>query len=324
MSSSSGRTLTAVALGAIAALARPGWSAAAAEASAVRAFAAQATGSGAGTMPLLAAMAIGIAVSVIAVLAFLQMTSRGKSTKDDDFRQQPDFAYDPSILRKIQSSEDKRADGSDAGDDEDARSDGDENDENAGDNEGARSGGDANAGNAEDGENAGDAVSARSGDDADAGHDEGFRSGGGAYRGLSAEAEAAADEDVAGYTIPLRSLGSPQHGLEPALAGEPRLVGLKGEFAGDSYRLSDRPIVIGRDGARCGLVYPEERAEISRKHCTVGYDAARRVFTLVDHGSSNGTYLGDGTRIAAEDRRELRTGERFALSGEGQCFEVKA
>lgn len=298
MSSSSGRTLTAVALGAIAALARPGWSAAAADASAVRALAAQATGSGAGTMPLLAAMAIGIAVSVIAVLAFLQMTSRGKSTKDDDFRQQPDFAYDPSILRKIQSHEDKQANGPDAGDDEGARSDGDAD---AGNDEGVRGDGSASAE-----------------------HDRGVRSGGGAYRGLPAEAEAGADEDIAGYTIPLRSLGSPQDGLEPALDGEPRLVGLKGEFAGDSYRLSDRPIVIGRDGARCGLVYPEERAEISRKHCTVGYDAARRVFTLVDHGSSNGTYLGDGTRIAAEDCRELRTGERFALSGEGQWFEVKA
>ncbi|MEK0312508.1 FHA domain-containing protein [Cohnella sp. 56] len=264
MNRSSGRPLTAVAVMAIAVQAWPG-SAAAAGTAKARAFAAQAAVSGSeGMMPLLAAMAIGIAVSVIAVLAFLQMTSKGKGTKDDEFKH-PDFAYDPSILNHIQSSDGQRAKAPEA-----------------------------------------DAADQASGAD---------------------EPDDIADDPI-GYTIPLRSLGSSASGPnnrrpEPAVGGEPRLVCLKGEFAGGSYRLSDRPVVIGRDGAQCGLVYPEGHGEISRRHCTVGYDPSRRVFTLVDHGSSNGTYLMDGTRIAAGDRRELRSGERFALSGDSQWFEVQ-
>ncbi|MFC3800033.1 FHA domain-containing protein [Cohnella sp. GCM10012308] len=196
-----------------------------------------------GMLPLLAAMAIGIAVSVIAVLAFLQMTSRGKSTKEDESK-----PTDSDLFASDQA-------------------------------------------------------------------------------GNGAVADDREGDDALGYTIPLRSLGDARDRMErrraaAAAAGEPRLVGVAGEFAGASYSLADRPLAIGRDGHQCELVYPDGHVEISRKHCTVSYDSSRRIFSLVDHGSSNGTYLPDGTRLAAGDRRELRPGERFSLPGGEQWFEV--
>lgn len=195
-----------------------------------------------GMLPLLAAMAIGIAVSVIAVLAFLQMTSRGKSTKEDESRPANSDLFASNL----------------------------------------------------------------------------------AGPGYEDERE---ESDEAAYTIPLRSLrdASDKTGRrEGAIAGVgvPRLVGVAGQFAGASYSLADRPLAIGRDGHQCELVYPDGHAEISRKHCTVSYDSSRGIFSLVDHGSSNGTYLPDGTRLAAGDRRELKAGDRFSLPGGEQWFEV--
>jgi len=261
MKRSSGRILPAAAL----ALAAAVWPGSLAFATPARAAALPAAQAEAGSMlPLLAAMAIGIAVSVIAVLAFLQMTSRGKSTKDEESRH-PDiasFAPQPG-----QRSADGQRDGSEEAD---------------------------GAGEADEADNADEADKA---------------------------------DDAMGYTVPLRSIDRApdrpdQRRAEPAVAGEPRLIGVAGEFVGASYRLADRPLAIGRDSHQCELVYPDGHAEISRKHCTVSYDAERRVFSLVDHGSSNGTYLRDGTRLASGDRRELRSGDRFALSGEEQWFEV--
>ncbi|SFA82878.1 FHA domain-containing protein [Cohnella sp. OV330] len=195
-----------------------------------------------GMLPLLAAMAIGIAVSIIAVLAFLQMTSRGKSTKEDESR--------PANSDLFASN----------------------------------------------------------------------------HAGPGSDDDAEEGDDL-GYTIPLRSLGDASEGIgrrKAAIAGvgEPRLVGVAGQFAGASYSLADRPLAIGRDGHQCELVYPDGHAEISRKHCTVSYDSSRGIFSLVDHGSSNGTYLPDGTRLVAGDRRELRAGDRFSLPGGEQWFEV--
>ncbi|CAI6068430.1 FHA domain-containing protein [Cohnella sp. JJ-181] len=235
---------------AVLAIAAAVWPVPSAEAAPAEALTAAEHAASQGMLPLLAAMAIGIAVSVIAVLAFLQMTTRGKSNKEDESRHTDQALFTSNAPSRDDHREDRESD--------------------------------------------------------------------------------VDDEDVdasLGYTVPLRSLGDAPDAAErrtpePARAEEPRLVGLSGEFAGASYRLADRPLAIGRDGHQCELVFPDGHAEISRKHCTVSYDSARRVFSLVDHGSSNGTYLRDGTRLAAGAARELRPGDRFALPGGEQWFEV--
>ncbi|MBB6674469.1 FHA domain-containing protein [Cohnella nanjingensis] len=199
-----------------------------------------------GTLPLLAAMGIGIVVAALAVVAFLQMTARGKNRRDE-------YAL-PDEASPEQAERETSAD-----------LDGDW-DEDRGDDEGAI---------------------------------------------------------LPDYTIPLSRLGSAPEPLVQAGEGEPRLCGLQGEFAGASFKLSARPLSIGRDAAQCGLVFPFDSGEISRKHCSLRYEAERGAFLLEDHGSSNGTFLPDGSRLQAGERYELRPGERFALSGGLHLFEVR-
>lgn len=122
-------------------------------------------------------------------------------------------------------------------------------------------------------------------------------------------------------TIPLAALP-----VEPAPASdraEPRLCGISGDFFGRHFRITDYPLVLGRDPAQCGLVFRTDAAEISRRHCSLSYHAEKGVFLLQDHGSSNGTFLRDGRRLEPNRIYELRPGDRFSLSGGRHWFEVR-
>lgn len=110
---------------------------------------------------------------------------------------------------------------------------------------------------------------------------------------------------------------------ERAEEGEPRLCGLEGEFAGSAYRITDRVLSIGRDAVQCGLVFPNDAGDVSRKHCSLRYDSERRMFLLEDHGSSNGTFLSDGRRLVPGQKYELLSGDEFTLSGHKHRFEVR-
>lgn len=138
------------------------------------------------------------------------------------------------------------------------------------------------------------------------------------------EEEEHAEDALTDYTIPITRILSSPDAAEPAEASEPRLCGIEGEHAGESYRLLNRRLLIGRDSVQCGVVFPFEASEVSRKHCTVEYDPERRVFFLEDHGSSNGTFLASGVRLEPGKLYELRDGERFSLSGARHSFVVKA
>ncbi|MFD0672488.1 FHA domain-containing protein [Cohnella sp. GCM10027633] len=200
-----------------------------------------------GTLPLLAALGIGIAVAVGAVIAFLQMTAKGKAFAGQ-MRVSPGEDADSS--QETYSDDGKGSDSTYEEDDE-------------------------------------------------------------------------ADDTLTDYTIPVTQILASPDTAEPAVAGEPRLCGIDGEHAGASYRLLNRRLLIGRDSVQCGVVFPYESGEVSRKHCTVRYDADKRVFLLEDHGSSNGTFLADGVRLIPGKLYELRDGERFSLSGAQHLFEVK-
>lgn len=124
-------------------------------------------------------------------------------------------------------------------------------------------------------------------------------------------------------TLPLAAV--PVGSAHPSGGGraEPRLCGIAGDFFGRHFRITDRPLVLGRDPAQCGLVFRMDAAEISRKHCSLAYHAEKGLFLLQDHGSSNGTFLHDGRRLEPNKIYELRPGERFSLSGGRHWFEVR-
>ncbi|MFC4600651.1 FHA domain-containing protein [Cohnella hongkongensis] len=199
-----------------------------------------------GTLPLLAALGIGIAVAVFAVIAFLQLTVRGKETKESASRAPDDSeSFDDSHLQSWSEEE----------------------------------------------------ATAIENDD---------------------------ESSLTDYTIPMTQLlPLPGTTAEASEEGEPMLCGIEGEHAGSSYRILNRRLTIGRDPARCSILFPYEAADVSRVHCTLSYVEETGVFLLEDNGSSNGTFLAGGERLKPGRKYELRSGERFSLSGDRHWFEVR-
>lgn len=130
-------------------------------------------------------------------------------------------------------------------------------------------------------------------------------------------------EAVTDYTIPLARIPGVSHPAESEADGEPMLCGVDGEFAGASFRVNGEDLLIGRDASTCQVVFPMEIGEVSRRHCTLRFDEETRTFVLEDLGSSNGTFLDGGERLQPGKRYTLRSGDRFALSGEKHRFEVR-
>lgn len=131
------------------------------------------------------------------------------------------------------------------------------------------------------------------------------------------------DDPLTDYTIPITQILAYSGQAEAADENEPRLCGLGGEHAGNSYRIVNRRLTFGRDPAHCSILFPYESGEISRVHCTLGYIEESRLFILEDKGSSNGTFLENGDRLKPGTRYELQAGEKFSLSGNEQLFEVR-
>ncbi len=106
-----------------------------------------------------------------------------------------------------------------------------------------------------------------------------------------------------------------------ALANRAPLVGIKGKFAGQSFKFNKGQLVIGRDPALSQVSYPETEGSISRKHCTVSYDQATNTYVLID-SSSNGTYLASGEKLVSGKPYILKTGDRFYLANPNELFEI--
>jgi hypothetical protein len=57
---------------------------------------------------------------------------------------------------------------------------------------------------------------------------------------------------------------------------------------------------------------------ISSRHATFSFDAAKGIFSLIDHASTNGVFL-NGTRIAPEAATPVRGGDVVVFGGGGRC-----
>ncbi len=125
------------------------------------------------------------------------------------------------------------------------------------------------------------------------------------------------------YTIPITQLLTYPDHVEAAAPGEPSLCGVVGEHSGSCYRILNRRLSFGRDPSQCAILFPIEAAQISRLHCSLRFMEESRLFVLEDHGSSNGTFLADGQRLEPGKSYELRSGQRFSLSGHEHWFEVR-
>lgn len=123
-------------------------------------------------------------------------------------------------------------------------------------------------------------------------------------------------------TIPATSGGS----VVPPTVSAPssqdsglRFQGTVGAFAGKRYSINGT-VRIGRDPSKNDVVFPANVSGISRVHCVVLLQNGK--VYLKDLGSTHGTFLGSGQRLAANQAVPLQIGDRFYLGSEKQAFVI--
>lgn len=114
---------------------------------------------------------------------------------------------------------------------------------------------------------------------------------------------------------------APPRPPQPVIAGDSgyRVQGETGAFAGRRFAITGT-VRMGRDPQHNQLVFPEDVKGISRVHCEVSVVDGQ--IYLKDLGSSYGTYLGGGQRLAANQAVILRPGDRFSLGSNAQTFVI--
>lgn len=108
--------------------------------------------------------------------------------------------------------------------------------------------------------------------------------------------------------------------INPAPTGaELRIQGQSGSFAGRRFSINGQ-VRIGRDPAANDLVYPASTPGISGRHCVVTLSGGQVMVT--DLGSSYGTFLAGGRKLAPNQPTPLRIGDRFYLGSEKESFVI--
>ena len=107
----------------------------------------------------------------------------------------------------------------------------------------------------------------------------------------------------------------------PAMAVDngPRLQCLSGAFAGRRFSFNGE-MRIGRDPAKNDLVFPGDTLGISGVHCVL--TEVNGTVRLQDLGSTYGTFVGIGQRLAANESVQLNIGDRFWLGSEKEMFVI--
>jgi hypothetical protein len=96
------------------------------------------------------------------------------------------------------------------------------------------------------------------------------------------------------------------------------LKALSGTFAGKTYDVGNK-IIIGRDASQCSIAFPVDSAGISGIHCEIYFEGSTAY--LRDLGSSYGTFLGNGTKLAPKAPHRLNNGDKFYVANEDNRFE---
>lgn len=98
-----------------------------------------------------------------------------------------------------------------------------------------------------------------------------------------------------------------------------RFQGVSGAFIGKRFAITAQ-IRIGRDPAKNDFVYPADTEGISGVHCILIYQDGQ--LYLQDLGSTYGTFVNGGQRLAANQAVVLQPGDKFSLGSEKECFVI--
>lgn len=124
-----------------------------------------------------------------------------------------------------------------------------------------------------------------------------------------------------GPSSPSSAPTEPSRGAIPAggAVEEWRLQCQSGAFAGRRFAINGQ-LRIGRDPARNDLVYPGSTQGISGAHCVLRLQGG--TLWLEDLGSSYGTFLADGRKLAPRQPVQLRKGDSFYLASQRELFQI--
>lgn len=103
-------------------------------------------------------------------------------------------------------------------------------------------------------------------------------------------------------------------------SNEAVVIGVSGRFAGSTFAIDNR-VVIGRNPEKCTVCYPVDTKGISGVHCEIRKTS--NGFEIVDCGSSNGTFLGNGQRLQPNVPTTIPNGTYFYLASNEQMFQIK-
>lgn len=108
-------------------------------------------------------------------------------------------------------------------------------------------------------------------------------------------------------------------GQPPVSDGRPRLQCKAGAFVGKRFSL-ENSVRIGRDPGKNDLVFPANTQGVSGVHCVLMVDG--NTVWLKDLGSTYGTYIAGGRRLAANEAVQLHMGDQFWLGSEKELFVI--
>lgn len=97
------------------------------------------------------------------------------------------------------------------------------------------------------------------------------------------------------------------------------ITGIKGVMAGRSFPISGSA-VIGRNPEKCTICFPVNTQGISGLHCEIRQNGS--VYEIIDRGSSCGTFLGSGQKLAENVPTALPSGMYFYLGSTEQLFRI--
>lgn len=97
------------------------------------------------------------------------------------------------------------------------------------------------------------------------------------------------------------------------------ITGIKGVMAGRSFPVSGSA-VIGRNPEKCTICFPVNTQGISGLHCEIRQNGS--VYEIIDRGSSCGTFLGSGQKLAENVPTALPSGMYFYLGSTEQLFQI--
>ena len=100
-----------------------------------------------------------------------------------------------------------------------------------------------------------------------------------------------------------------------------RFQAVSGTFSGKRFSINGT-VHLGRNPETNDFVYPANTQGISGNHCSLSYSNGK--LFLKDEGSTYGTFLGNGQRLAARQAVELKVGDKFYLASTNETFIITA